>query len=81
MVDTASTIAARHTGERIIIVVHGGVLDCLWRWAHDMSLAAARDWNTLNTSMNVIRVESGSARVLAWGLQAGDALPALDDVG
>lgn len=86
VVDTASTIAARHTGERIIIVVHGGVLDCLWRWAHDMSLAAARDWNTLNTSMNVIRVNNdakdcGSARVLAWGLQAGDALPALDDVG
>jgi 2,3-bisphosphoglycerate-dependent phosphoglycerate mutase len=73
-------LAAQHPGAKIAIVVHGGVLDCLWRWAHGVGLKPHRTWSTVNASINVLRVASdGSAKVLAWGVQASDGVVKLDD--
>jgi 2,3-bisphosphoglycerate-dependent phosphoglycerate mutase len=76
----AQFLAAQHPGAKVAIVVHGGVLDCLWRWAHGVGLKPHRTWSTVNASINVLRVASdGNAQVLAWGVQASDGVVRLDD--
>jgi 2,3-bisphosphoglycerate-dependent phosphoglycerate mutase len=73
-------LKAQHPNSKVAIVVHGGVLDCLWRWAHGIGLKPHRSWSTVNASINVLRVaEDGSAQVLAWGVQAQDGGVTLDD--
>ncbi|WP_042262544.1 histidine phosphatase family protein [Paraburkholderia heleia] len=64
-------ILARHAGGRIACVAHGGVLDCVYRFANGLALDAPRAWPLLNTSVNVVDFERGDyvmqARVVAWG--------------
>jgi probable phosphoglycerate mutase len=76
----AQSLAAQHPGAKVAIVVHGGVLDCLWRWAHNIDLKPHRTWSTVNASINVLRVaDDGAAQVAAWGVQATDGVVKLDD--
>lgn len=74
-VQAAQDLAAVHAGQRVAVVSHGGVLDCLWRWANGIAVDAPRSWGIVNASVNVLRVNAvhGSVGVLAWGKQAGDA--------
>lgn len=51
-VAAASTIAARHAGETIALVAHGGVLDCLYRAASRVALDAPRTWQLGNATVN-----------------------------
>jgi probable phosphoglycerate mutase len=76
----ARFLAAQHPNAKVAIVVHGGVLDCLWRWAHNVDLKPHRTWSTVNASINVLRVaDDGSAQIAAWGVQASDGAVKLDD--
>jgi 2,3-bisphosphoglycerate-dependent phosphoglycerate mutase len=76
----ARFLATQHPNSKVAIVVHGGVLDCLWRWTHGVGLKPHRTWSTVNASINVLRLTSdGSARVLAWGVQVSDGVVKLDD--
>jgi 2,3-bisphosphoglycerate-dependent phosphoglycerate mutase len=77
----ARFLASQHPNAKVAVVVHGGVLDCLWRWAHGIGLRPHRTWSTVNASINVLRVTGGKARVLAWGVQASDGVVKLDDAG
>jgi probable phosphoglycerate mutase len=53
-------IAARHRGEHIAIVTHGGVLDALYRAASRIALEAPRTWKLRNASINrVLHGEQG----------------------
>ncbi|MBN3852714.1 histidine phosphatase family protein [Paraburkholderia sp. Ac-20340] len=64
-------ILAKHPEGRIACVAHGGVLDCIYRFANGIELEAPRAWPLLNTSVNVVDFERDSAglkaRVVAWG--------------
>lgn len=60
-------LAERWIGRRIIVVCHGGVLDCAWRLAHGLSVQEPRTWPLLNTSVNVLRHQNGAWSVLEWG--------------
>ncbi|CAM2175748.1 2,3-bisphosphoglycerate-dependent phosphoglycerate mutase [Paraburkholderia sacchari] len=64
-------ILAKHPEGRIACVAHGGVLDCIYRFANGLALDAPRAWPLLNTSVNVVDFERDGvvtqARVLAWG--------------
>ncbi|WP_322106776.1 histidine phosphatase family protein [Paraburkholderia sp. J41] len=64
-------ILARHPGGRIACVAHGGVLDCVYRFANGLALDAPRAWKLLNTSVNVVDFERDGyvtqARVVEWG--------------
>jgi 2,3-bisphosphoglycerate-dependent phosphoglycerate mutase len=75
----AQFLATQHPNAKVAIVVHGGVLDCLWRWAHGVGLKPHRTWSTVNASINVLRVSGIAAQVLAWGVQASDGSVKLDD--
>jgi probable phosphoglycerate mutase len=75
----ARQLAIKHPNAKVAIVVHGGVLDCLWRWVHRIDLKPHRTWTTVNASINVLRVTGDDAQVLAWGVQAADGAEKLDD--
>jgi len=59
-------IVAAHPGGRIACVAHGGVLDCVYRFANGLPLDAPRTYALLNTSMNVVDFDGGAATVISW---------------
>jgi probable phosphoglycerate mutase len=59
-------IVAAHPDGRIACVAHGGVLDCVYRFANGLPLDAPRNYALLNTSVNVVRFEDGRATVESW---------------
>ncbi|KVN91287.1 phosphoglycerate mutase [Burkholderia ubonensis] len=59
-------IVAAHPGGRIACVAHGGVLDCVYRFANGLDLAAPRNYPLLNTSINVVDYVDGRANVVQW---------------
>lgn len=62
-----SEIGTRHTGERVVIVAHGMLLDALYRAARGMDLVAPRDVDLINASLNVFRFERARWEVVCWG--------------
>jgi 2,3-bisphosphoglycerate-dependent phosphoglycerate mutase len=82
-VQAAKTLATQHAGQRIFVVTHGGVLDCLWRWANGVAIDAPRTWSIVNASVNVLDIHAVTSEVAvrAWGVQAATAQSAaLDEV-
>ena len=59
-------IVAAHQGGRIACVAHGGVLDCVYRFANGLDLSAPRSYQLLNTSINVVDYVDGRAQVVQW---------------
>jgi probable phosphoglycerate mutase len=64
-------LIAAYPDGRIAVVTHGGVLDCVYRFARGLGLDEPRNWPLLNTSVNVVDFESDGyvtqASVVAWG--------------
>ena len=59
-------IVGAHPGGRIACVAHGGVLDCVYRFANGIELSAPRNYPLLNTSINVVDYVDGRAQVVQW---------------
>jgi len=67
IVHAVAGIVAKHPGGRIACVTHGGVLDCIYRYARGLALDAPRDYPLLNTSINRVEFDdAGAATVLEW---------------
>ncbi|RKJ98271.1 histidine phosphatase family protein [Alicycliphilus denitrificans] len=49
---TVHQIAARHSGQQIVLVAHGGVMDVLYRLATRLDLQAPRTWQLTNAAIN-----------------------------
>ncbi|MGF6938610.1 putative phosphoglycerate mutase [Paraburkholderia sp. UCT70] len=77
IVHAIEPLVAAHPGGRIACVTHGGVLDCVRRFATGMRLDAPRDYPLLNTSLNVVDYGDGRATIVSWAdvahLDAGSA--------
>jgi probable phosphoglycerate mutase len=69
-------IAARHREGTIVVVTHGGVLDCGYRLASGLALDAPRSYGLFNASLNTIAFEQGAYRLVCWGDVAHLAAPA-----
>lgn len=67
IVDGVEQLVERHAGARIACVAHGGVLDCLYRWAVGLPLDAPRTYPLLNASINGIEVDGENRRIGQWG--------------
>jgi 2,3-bisphosphoglycerate-dependent phosphoglycerate mutase len=50
--NTVLKLAAAHAGQSIVIVTHGGVLDCVYRAALGLALTAPRSWQIDNAVIN-----------------------------
>lgn len=67
VVEAASEIAARHPGETIALVAHGGVLDCLYRAAARVELNAPRSWQLGNAAVNRLLYTEEGFTLVGWG--------------
>ena len=72
--------AQAHPGKSLAIVTHGGVLECVYRFALGMPLETARTFPVLNASINRIVVTDGALSVRSWGEVAHLRVPALDEL-
>jgi 2,3-bisphosphoglycerate-dependent phosphoglycerate mutase len=60
-------LAARHTGQQIVMVAHGGVLDILYRAATRLDLQAPRTWQLTNTAVNRLLWTPQGLSLVGWG--------------
>jgi len=59
--------AARHPGQTLALVAHGGVLECAYRAALGLSLETPRDFPVMNASINRFTVQDGKLALVSWG--------------
>lgn len=61
-------VAHATPGKKVAVVVHGGVLDCVYRAAMGLPLDAPRTQSIHNASINRVRVDAeGTFAIDAWG--------------
>ncbi|MGF6274333.1 putative phosphoglycerate mutase [Massilia sp. UYP11] len=76
--------AARHPGQTLALVAHGGVLECAYRSALGLPLETPRDFKIHNASINRFVVEQGALKLVGWGdvehLRDDRRTPALDEL-
>jgi len=73
-------VAARHAGQTVAVVAHGGVLECAYREARGIQLDSPRDFQVKNASINRFTVSDGKLALDSWGEIDHLALAAMDDV-
>ena len=66
IVAAVHALAARHTGQQIMIVAHGGVLDILYRDATRLELQAPRTWELTNTAVNRLIWSPEGLSLVGW---------------
>ncbi len=65
--EVMAEIAARHREGPVVVVAHGGVLDCCYRLASGLALDAPRTYGLFNASLNTIAYDSDGFRLVSWG--------------
>ena len=63
---TAQALAARHPGEQIVLVSHGGVMDVLYRAATGQGLQAPRTWELGNAAINRLLWSEQGFTLVGW---------------
>jgi len=67
VLDTLASLAARHPGEQIVLVAHGGVMDVLYRAATGQDLQAPRTWHLGNAAINRLLWTPQGFSLVGWG--------------
>ena len=67
IVKTVNELAAQHPGQLMVMVVHGGVLDILYRAATRLELQAPRTWQLTNTAVNRLLWTPQGLSLVGWG--------------
>ena len=78
-VGSVTALAARHRGQHIAVVAHGGVLDALYRAASRVALDAPRTWQLGNASVNRLLASDDGLVLVGWGDTLHLDEPALDE--
>jgi probable phosphoglycerate mutase len=65
--------------KRVALVAHGGVLECVYRFAQGMGFERARDFEIRNASVNRFVWDGASLKLLHWG-DVSHLAAALDDI-
>ena len=63
---TLQALSAPHTGQQIVLVAHGGVLDQLYRLATGQDLQAPRTWQLGNTAVNRLLWTPEGLSLVGW---------------
>jgi probable phosphoglycerate mutase len=63
---TITTLAARHPGEQIVVVAHGGVLDVLYRVATGQEVNSPRTWELPNGAINRLLWTPQGLTLVGW---------------
>ncbi len=67
VVTAVAALAAPHDRGTILVVTHGGVLDCLRRHATGLALDGHRTYTLLNASLNTFSVAGSMWAMVDWG--------------
>ena len=70
-------IAARHPGQLVVLVAHGGVMDVIYRAATRQAVQAPRTWQLGNAAINRLLWSPQGLTLVGWGDDShlnGDAL-------
>jgi len=78
-VAAVADLAARHRGQHIAVVTHGGVLDALYRAAARIALDAPRTWQVGNASINRLLHGDDGFTLVGWSDVFHLEAPALDE--
>ncbi|MDQ6681319.1 MAG: histidine phosphatase family protein [Pseudomonadota bacterium] len=62
----ATRLVAAHPGQTIVLVAHGGVMDCLYRAATRIELQAPRSWLLGNASINRLLYTPQGFSLVGW---------------
>src|SRR5471032_1909879 len=79
-IDALAHWSERHAGQTIVVVAHGGVLECAYRLAVGMSLDSPRDFQVKNASINRFTFADGKLALASWGEVRHLGLNALDEI-
>jgi len=63
---TIAELAAPHSGEQIVVVAHGGIMDMLYRLATRQSVSAPRTWELGNTAINRLLWTPDGLTLVGW---------------
>jgi probable phosphoglycerate mutase len=67
VINAINEIIKKHHNKNILIVSHGGVLDCIIRYIFKIDLDAERMFTIYNTSVNTITIDNGKWFLEEWG--------------
>ena len=59
-------IAAAHPGQTVVVVAHGGVMDCLYRAGTRLPLDAPRSWTLGNAAINRLLYTAQGFSLIGW---------------
>lgn len=65
-IEAVERLARMHRGQALVLVAHGGVLDCLYRAANRLPLEAPRHWRLANTAINRLLHTDQGFTLLTW---------------
>ncbi|MBP7738237.1 MAG: histidine phosphatase family protein [Spirochaetes bacterium] len=65
--NAVKNITGRNAGKTLILVMHGGNLDSLFRYVLDIPLQNPRNFSLVNGSINTFSVENDAWKVASWG--------------
>jgi len=66
IIQTTHTLAAKHPGEQIVLVAHGGVMDVLYRAATRQEIQAPRTWDLGNAAINRLLWTPDGLSLVGW---------------
>ena len=66
IIQTTHTLAAQHSGEQIVMVAHGGVMDVLYRAATRQEIQAPRTWDLGNAAINRLLWTPDGLSLVGW---------------
>jgi probable phosphoglycerate mutase len=65
-VASCAALAERHRGQTILVVSHGGVLDCLYRAATRATAGTPRSWQIGNATVNRLLHSDAGFNLVGW---------------
>jgi probable phosphoglycerate mutase len=80
-IEATRRIAEAHPGRTIVLVAHGGVMDCLYRAASRIPLDAPRGWSLDNAAINRLLYTDSGLTLVGWNDTSHLVDPALDEIG
>lgn len=67
VINTVNEIAEKYRNKKLLIVAHGGVLDCIIRYIFKIDLDLERGFTVYNTSVNTISIGNNKWILEEWG--------------
>ena len=79
-VQAVTEIVSAYPAGKLVVVTHGGVLDCLYREATDMSIEAERNFGIVNAAINRLQWDGQRFRIVQWSDASHLEAAGLDEI-